>query len=161
GGGCWRHYVPAVCDEIVRRSEFLTSVWGTASSDHGRNQAWFEYQSQLGELLNFDLVALPVYSWGCAAGHAIRMASRLTGGNRVLIPRALCPERRAIIRNLCGVVPTSHTGKSFAPQIEIGTVGYESDSGLLGLDELCDGIEGSAALYLETPSFFGNVEHRF
>ena len=71
------------------RSEFLTNVWGTASSDHGRNQAWFEYASQLGELVGIDLVGLPVYSWGCAAGHAIRMASRLTGRREVLVPRAI------------------------------------------------------------------------
>ena len=43
GGECWRHYVPAVCDEIVGRSEFLTSVGGTSSANHGRNQAWFEF----------------------------------------------------------------------------------------------------------------------
>ena len=79
GGGIWQHHVPAVCDEIVRRSEFLTPVWGTPSSDHGRNQAWFEFTSQLGELIGMDFVGLPVYSWGCAAGHAVRMAARLTG----------------------------------------------------------------------------------
>ena len=31
-----------------------------------------------------DFVGLPVYSWGCAAGHAIRMAARLTGRHEVL-----------------------------------------------------------------------------
>ena len=36
-----------------------------------------------------DLVGLPVYSWGCAAGHAIRMAARLTGRREVLVPRAI------------------------------------------------------------------------
>ena len=51
GGGCWQHHVPAICDEIVGRSEFLTPVWGTPSSDLGRNQAWFEFTSQLGELV--------------------------------------------------------------------------------------------------------------
>jgi glycine dehydrogenase subunit 1 len=51
GAGCWQHYVPAVVDEIVGRTEFLTPVWGSPQSDHGRNQAWFEYASQLGELL--------------------------------------------------------------------------------------------------------------
>ena len=70
GGGIWQHHVPAICDEIVRRSEFLTPVWGTPSSDHGRNQAWFEFASQLGELIGMDFVGLPVYSWGCAEGHA-------------------------------------------------------------------------------------------
>ena len=83
--------MPAICDEIVRRSEFLTPVWGTPSSDHGRNQAWFEFASQLGELLGMDFVGLPVYSWGCAAGHAIRMAARLTGRREVLVPARSSP----------------------------------------------------------------------
>src|SRR6516165_7014491 len=64
--GAQRH-LRAVVDEIVGRAEFLTSVWGSPQSDHGRNQAWFEYASQLGELLEMDVVQLPVYSWGCAA----------------------------------------------------------------------------------------------
>ena len=102
GAGCWQHHVPAICDEIVRRSEFLTPVWGTPSSDYGRNQAWFEFCSQLGELLELDFVGLPVYSWGCAAGYAVRMASRLNGRREVLVPRSLDPERLAVIRTLCG-----------------------------------------------------------
>jgi len=28
GGGCWQHYVPAVCDEIISRAEFLTAYAG-------------------------------------------------------------------------------------------------------------------------------------
>src|SRR5262249_25824624 len=76
GAGCWQHYVPAVVDEIVSRSEFVTPVWGTSASDFGRNQAWFEYASQLGELVGMDFVGLPVYSWGCAAGNAPRLAGR-------------------------------------------------------------------------------------
>ena len=84
-----------------RRSEFLTPVWGTPSSDHGRNQAWFEFASQLGELLGMDFVGLPVYSWGCAAGHAIRMAARLTGRREVLVPGTIDPERLAVIRTYC------------------------------------------------------------
>src|SRR5579859_7760251 len=64
GGGCWQHHVPAICDELASRTEFLTPVWGTGSSDLGRNQAWFEFASQLGELLELDFCGLPVYSWG-------------------------------------------------------------------------------------------------
>ena len=91
GGGCWQHHVPAVCDEVAMRTEFLTPVSGTPSSDLGRNQAWFEFASQLGALLELDFCGLPVYSWGCAAGHAIRMASRITGRREVLSPRASTP----------------------------------------------------------------------
>jgi hypothetical protein len=33
GAGCWQHHVPAVVDEIVGRTEFLTPVWGSPQSD--------------------------------------------------------------------------------------------------------------------------------
>ena len=93
--------MPAVCDEIIGRAEFLTPVLGTTASEHGRNQAYFEFCSQLGELLNMDFVGLPVYSWGCAAGHAIRMASRLNGRREVLFrdqwTRSVCPSSGIIV----------------------------------------------------------------
>ena len=56
GGGCWQHYVPAVCDEIINRSEFLTAYGGTAYSTYGRMQAQFEFQSLMGELVGMDVV---------------------------------------------------------------------------------------------------------
>lgn len=152
GGGCWQHYVPAVCDEIARRSEFLTPVWGTPSSDHGRNQAWFEFTSQLGELLDLDLVALPVYSWGCAAGHAIRMASRLTGRRQVLLPRRMDPERRKVIDSYCE--PAAMPG-----HIEIVEINSDPSSGQLDLADLEAKLSGkTAAVYLENPGYLGQIE---
>jgi glycine cleavage system pyridoxal-binding protein P len=138
GGGCWRHYVPAVCDEIVGRSEFLTSVWGTSSSDHGRNQAWFEFCSQLGELLGLEMVGLPVYSWGCAAGHALRMGSRITQRRRVLVPRNICPERLSIIRNYCGL-------PGMAGSIEVELVDYDKQTGLIDIDALAARLQSQGA----------------
>src|SRR5438128_2392472 len=61
GGGCWQHYVPAVCDEINQRAEFLTSYFGQFYGDHGKLQALFEYASMIGELVELDVVALPTY----------------------------------------------------------------------------------------------------
>ncbi len=152
GGGCWQHHVPAVCDEIVRRSEFLTPVWGTPSSDLGRNQAWFEFTSQLGELVDMDLVALPVYSWGCAAGHAIRMASRLTGRRRVLVPRYLDPERAAVIRNYCEPpeMPT---------HIEIVELEVEPGTRHVDMADLREKLSAdTAAVYFENPAYLGQFE---
>src|SRR6478672_4876293 len=129
GAGCWPHHVPAVVDEIVGRTEFFTPVWGLPQSDHGRNQAWFEFNSELGELLNMEVVQLPVYSWGCAAGHAIRMASRMTRRNEVLVPRLIDPERLSVIRNYCE--PTE-----MARHIDVVTIGYDRKTGALDLKEL-------------------------
>jgi glycine dehydrogenase subunit 1 len=50
GAGCAQHFVPAVCDEINGRGEFLTAYSGFFWADHGKWQAWFEYSSMMGEL---------------------------------------------------------------------------------------------------------------
>jgi glycine dehydrogenase subunit 1 len=145
GAGCWRHHVPAVCDEIASRSEFLTPVWGTPSSDHGRNQAWYEYASQLGELVGMEFVGLPVYSWGSAAGHALRMAVRMTGRHEVVVPGTLDPERLAVIRTYCG------------PDIAVVTLGQRE--GRVDLDDLRAKLsDATAAVYVETPNYLGVIE---
>jgi len=152
GGGCWQHYVPAVCDEIIGRSEVLTAYDGEGYSDLGKFQIFFEYQSELGELVGMDVVCLPVYSWGNAAGYAIRMASRITGRNEVLLPKTVSPERLATIRIFCQ--PLTMPG-----HIDVKLVGYDTKTGLLDLEDLKSKISSkTAAVYIENPSYLGFIE---
>jgi len=152
GAGCWQHYVPAACEEIVRRREWLTSVFGSPMSDHGRNQAWFEFSSQLGELIGMDFVGMPVYSWGCAAGHAIRMASRITARREILVVEAIDPERRAVIRNYC-------ESPEMASHLTMMPIRYEAQTGRVDLADLSAKISSNtAAVYFEVPSYLGVVD---
>lgn len=152
GAGYWQHYVPAVCDEIASRSEFLTSVWGTPSSDHGRNQAWFEFASQLGELVGMDFVGLPVYSWGAAAGFAVRMATRITGRRQVVLIGSLDPERLAVIRTYCG-------NQQSDEGIELVLVPYLAADGRVDTAALDAAVgPNTAAVYLESPNYLGVIE---
>ena len=152
GAGIWQHHVPAAVDEIVRRNEWLTSIFGEPSSDHGRNQAWFEFCSQLGELLDMDLVGLPVRSWGTAAGHALRMASRLTERREVAIVRAIDPERLSIIRNYC-------EPPEMASHIAIRLIDYDPKTGQIDMDDLRGSVgDQTAAVYFEVPSYLGMIE---
>jgi glycine dehydrogenase subunit 1 len=152
GGGCWQHYVPAACEEIVRRREWLTSVFGSPMSDHGRNQAWFEFCSQMAELLELEFVGLPVYSWGCAAGHAIRMASRINGRREVLVVEAIDPERLAVIRNYCEPA-------QMASHLTITPVRFETRTGRVDLGDLSMKISpNTAAIYFEIPSYLGVID---
>ena len=152
GAGVWQHHVPAVCDEIWTRSEFLTSVWGTPSSDLGRNQAWFEFASQLGELLGMEFVGLPVYSWGAATGHALRMAARITGRRRVLVPDMMDPQRLAVARTYAGF-------PELRGHLEIVPVASDLATGRLDLADLERKLDGeTAAVYFETPSYLGVIE---
>lgn len=151
GGGIWHHHVPAVVDEIVGRAEFLTPVWGTPSSDFGRNQAWFEFTSQLGALLALELVGLPVYSWGAAAGHAMRMAARLTGRRRILVPHGMCPERLAVIHGYAASAdPDMRLLLDAVPCDAVGRFDMAALAALLSDDV--------AAVYYENPAWRGGLE---
>lgn len=153
GGGYWKHHVPALCDEIVARPEISTSVWGTPSSDHGRNQAWFEFTSQLGALLELEFVGLPVYSWGCAAGHALRMSARMTGRSVVVVPDNLDRERRLVIDTYAGY-------RELGGSLEIREVAVDPETGTVSLDALAAVLDdGVAAVYVETPNSWGVIEH--
>ncbi len=152
GAGCWQHHVPAVVDEIIGRTEFLTPVWGSPQSDHGRNQAWFEFNSQLGELLKTDVVQLPVYSWGCAIGHAIRMATRITGRREVLVPHYCDPERLSVMQSYC-------EPPDMQQHIRIVHVAADRKAGSIDLADLAAKIsDQTAAVYFEQPGYLGTIE---
>ncbi|WP_198671142.1 aminomethyl-transferring glycine dehydrogenase subunit GcvPA [Oceanibium sediminis] len=152
GAGVWQHHVPAVVDEIVGRTEFATNVWGSYQSDHGRNQAWFEFSSQLGALLNLDVVQLPVYSWGCANGHAVRMAARMTGRNKVLVSALSDPERLSVLRTYC-------QPSEMDSHIEVVSVATDPTSGRLDLGDLAAKLgDDVAAVYFENPAYLGTIE---
>ncbi len=149
GGGCWQHFVPAVCDEIASRAEFLTAYVGDTYSDLGKHQAIFEFQSLMGELLDMDVVSGPTYDWPSAASSALLMASRLTGRKRVLVPATTGPERLRHMRNFC------------RRAVSIEMIASVSSSGLLDLEDLerkCGGE--TACVYLENPTYLGLIERQ-
>jgi glycine dehydrogenase subunit 1 len=150
GAGCWQHFVPVLCDEINSRGEFLTAYAGDTYSDHGKHQAWFEFQSLLGELLGMDVVGFPTYDWATAISSAVLMACRLTGRRRVIVPRNLNPEKLSHMRNYCR-----------AALDEIIEVDYDPVTGEMDLGSLSDGISSEvAAVYFENPTYLGPIETR-
>ncbi len=152
GGGCWQHYVPAVCDVIAQRSEFLTAYAGEQYSDLGKFQALFEFQSLIGELVGFDVVGVPTYDWGAAAASAIRMASRLNLRKKVLISRSVSPSRLAIIRNFC-------QPETMPSHIKIELINYNREKGMLDIEDLKSHMSSqTSAVYFENPSYLGTIE---
>ena len=149
GAGCWPHYVPAICDEINQRSEFLTAYAGEPYEDHGRFQALFEYESLMGELLDLDVVNVPTYDWCQAASTSIRMAGRITGRKKILISDTVSPDRLLAIRNYC------------RPVVDIQMVGHDPVSGLMDLDDLRSKMSSAiSGIYFENPSYLGFIEHQ-
>jgi glycine dehydrogenase subunit 1 len=147
GAGCWPHYVPAVCDEIIGRGEFLTSYTGDTYIDLGRFQALFEFQSMIGELVGLDAVSWPMYDWATVCGEATRMASRITGRQEVLAPKTMNPEHLSVMKNYCEGL------------IDVKLIEYDSATGQLDLNDFKNKISSStAAVYIENPSYLGFIE---
>ncbi len=147
GAGCAQHYVPAIVDEIVHRGEFLTAYGGGTYSDHGKNQALFEYQSLLGELVGMEVVSAPTYDAGAAAGSAVMMACRITGRSGILVPETMSADRRSQMRGFT---------KPFAT---IDTVARDPATGLLDLADLEAKVSAeTGAVVIENPSYLGQIE---
>ncbi len=147
GAGCYQHHVPAVCDEINRRGEFLTAYAGEPYDDHGRFQALFEYASMMGELLDMEVVNVPTYDGFQAVATSIRMACRITGRSQVLLPRTIDPGKLSKIKDYC------------RPDIEIRLVGYDPARGQIDLSALQTQISSdTAAIFFENPSTLGFIE---
>ena len=149
GAGCYDHHVPAVCDEINGRAEFLTAYAGDPYEDHGRFQTLYEYASMMGELLECDVVSIPTYDGFQAAATALRMAARLTGRSRFLVAGSIGRDKLSRI--------TDYT----RPDLSIELLARDPGSGETDLNALARGLDGTtAAVYLEQPSFLGVVETR-
>ncbi len=147
GGGCYEHQVPAVCDEINGRGEFLTAYAGEPYEDHGRFQALFEYSSMMGELLEMDVVNVPVYDGFQASATALRMAARATNRSRILVTGAMGLDKLSKVSGYC------------APDLSIDRISYDPVSGELDRRELDARLSTDvAAVYVEQPNYFGVVE---
>ena len=147
GAGCYKHYVPAICDEINQRSEFLTAYAGEPYDDHGRFQTLFEYASMMGDLLEMDVVNVPTYDGHQAAATAIRMAARATGRNKILVCQPISPGKLSKIKDYC------------KPDLEIRTIPYDSSSGSIDSGHLQRQLsQDTAAVYFDNPNFFGGIE---
>ncbi|HEU5027645.1 MAG TPA: aminomethyl-transferring glycine dehydrogenase subunit GcvPA [Spirillospora sp.] len=148
GAGCYRHHVPAVVDEVVNRSEFLTAYAGEPYEDHGRFQALWEYQSLMGELLEMDVVNVPVYDGYQASATALRMAGRITGARRLLLVTAVAADKISKIDDYV------------RPVHDVVVVPVDASTGLIDRAAVRAELAAGdvAAVYAEAPSASGIID---
>ncbi|HID16930.1 TPA: aminomethyl-transferring glycine dehydrogenase subunit GcvPA [Candidatus Bathyarchaeota archaeon] len=149
GAGVWPHYVPAVVDNIVWRSEFATSYTPyQAEVSQGILQAQFEYQSMICELTGMDVANASMYDWATSLGEAARMAARLTKKSEFLIPHFLHPERSSVLKLMAE--PAG---------MKIIEVNQDKETGQMDLEDLKGKTSReTAGVYVENPSYLGFLE---
>jgi glycine dehydrogenase subunit 1 len=143
GAGMYDHYVPALIDSIILRSEFLTPYTPYQPEiSQGGLQAMFEYQTAISELTGLPISNASVYEGPSAVGAAGYVAKLHNGRKRFVISRGVHPHSRETLATL-------------ARGWEMEVVEAPLSDGVTALPELGDDV---SAVIVQQPNFLGAVE---
>ncbi len=151
GRGHHDHYVPALVDDLSRRSEFLTSYTQYQPEvTQGFLQALFEFQSMVVELTGLPVANCSMYDAATALSEAVLLADRVRAadGSTVYVPDLLRAERRDVL-------------ETYVDGVGIDIATYPTDDGNVDVDGLAAALDDDALLvYAETPTVRGTIEER-
>src|SRR3954471_10143313 len=95
GAGMYDHYVPALIDSILQRSEFLTPYTPYQPEiSQGGLQAMFEYQTAISELTGLPASNASVYEGPSALAAAGYLAKLANGRGRFVVSGGVHPHSR-------------------------------------------------------------------
>jgi glycine dehydrogenase subunit 1 len=98
GAGAYRHWTPAVVDQMLLRGEWYTAYTPYQPEvSQGTLQSIYEYQSLLAELTGLDVVSASHYDGGAATAEAALMTCRATRRERILVSRGVHPHNRGAL----------------------------------------------------------------
>ncbi|MCR4994257.1 MAG: aminomethyl-transferring glycine dehydrogenase subunit GcvPA [Bacteroidales bacterium] len=149
GAGCYDHYAPSVVQNLVQRSEFLTSYTPyQAEISQGTLHYIFEYQSMIAELTGLDISNASMYDGATATAEAAMMAwGNAKKATRVLVSETVDPKVRR-------VVETYAHYHGFPIQLVPAANGTLDRAALD--KELAEG--GVAGVIVQQPNYYGIVE---
>lgn len=147
GAGVYEHYIPSVVNHVISRSEFYTAYTPYQPEiSQGELQAIFEFQTMVCELTGMEVANASMYDGPTALSEAAMMACGETRRKKVLVSRAVHPEARQVL------LASAH-GQG-VEVVEIGLADGVTD--LAALEKQMD--ESVAAVIVQYPNFFGNIE---
>jgi glycine dehydrogenase subunit 1 len=147
GAGMYDHYVPAIVDSIISRSEFLTPYTPYQPEvSQGTLQLMFEYQTAISELTGLPVSNATLYEGPSALGAAGFLAYQHHKRTRFLISRGVHPHARETLATL-----------SAGWGIEVQEIPLRD--GVTDADALREAMgEDVSAVFLAQPNFLGAVE---
>ena len=104
GGGVYDSIIPAACDAIVSRSEFLTAYTPYQPEvSQGTLQAIYEWQTFICRLTGLDVANASMYDGSTALTEAVSVMIAAKRRKKVVLPETLNPRwRRVVATNMRG-----------------------------------------------------------
>ncbi len=153
GAGMYDHYVPAVIDMLMERSEFLTPYTPYQPEiSQGGLQVMFEYQTAISELTGLPVSNASVYEGPSALAAAGWLAAQTTGRPRFVISEGTHPHSRETLRTLSVGYQTTVD----EVPLRDGATDLEALKGALDTDHRS--ASPTAAVFVQQPNFLGAVE---
>ena len=150
GGGAYDHYIPAVIDAILSRSEFYTAYTPYQPEvSQGTLQSIYEFQSMICELTGMDVTNASMYEGGSALAEAMLLACSHTRRNKVIISGTLNRRYTQVLN--------TYIRQNNIELVEIPLNDFITDMNVLA-DRLSDEI---AAVIIQQPNYFGYLEDVF
>ena len=153
GAGVYRHYTPALVDQLLLRGEWYTAYTPYQPEvSQGTLQSIYEYQSLLAELTGLEVVSASHYDGGAATAEAALMACRATGRVRVLVSRGVHPHYRETLATYFAGLEVDEI-----PVVGDGPAAGTTD--LAALERLLgDPARRVGGVVVAQPDFFGLLE---
>jgi glycine dehydrogenase subunit 1 len=147
GAGMYDHYVPALVDSIITRSEFLTPYTPYQPEvSQGGLQVMFEYQTAISELTGLPVSNASVYEGPSAVGAAGYLAKLTNGRPRFVVSRGLHPHSRETLRTMSSGYGTT------VEEVPLAAGVTDADAWAAALDS------DVGAVFIQQPNFLGAVE---
>jgi glycine dehydrogenase subunit 1 len=149
GGGAYAHYQPACVDQMLLRSEFLTSYTPYQPEvSQGTLQSIFEYQTHQCMLTGLDVANASLYDGSTALCEAVLMSERVLRNRRqVVIAKSVHPQYTETVRTYI-----QNLG------LEVVEVGWTAD-GRVDLEALKKACTTDVfAVAVQSPNFLGVIE---
>jgi glycine dehydrogenase subunit 1 len=152
GAGFYDHYVPALVDMLMERSEFLTPYTPYQPEiSQGGLQAMFEYQTAICELTALPVANASVYEGPSAVASAGYLAKLHNGRDRFVVSAALHPHTLATLR--------TYAHGYGIEVIEVPMLAQGEGAGLTDPSAWAAAIDdGVSAAIFAQPNFYGAVE---
>ena len=151
GAGFYRHFVPALVDQLLLRSEWYTGYTPyQAEMTQGTLQSMYEFQSLVCRLTGMEVANASLYDGASALAEAVLMCRAITRRSGVVMAGTVHPAYREVAATYTQAVDVElrtvdawmRTGNNVAPDIEAVAAAID---------------DTTACVVLQRPDFFGWV----